>query len=139
MNINEFQLGDWYQSYNGDKLYYYKVEPETFIGSKETLDSFMPVNITKELLEKNGFSWSKDKNCYVFSYRCDTHVYIKLHGDVIAGVKITRDIYSITEGIDYDAINDSVIVSFGWNEIRYVHKLQQLYRLCNINYEIKVE
>lgn len=58
MKIEDLMIGFWYRWYVENKYYYLQVTSDTFKLSDEIISNFEPVELTPEILEKNG--WRKD-------------------------------------------------------------------------------
>ena len=144
MKANELMIGDWVQTPNGCR----RVEE---LSSKNvimewsdygcTVEDVLPIPLTKEILEKNGF-----KIVYGFGY---SDKYPTLgwgyHNGIHDYCSIDVTFYDTTiNGVSHLVkINRNSASGDGINtvhncDIDYVHQLQHAIRLCGIEKEIEL-
>ena len=121
MKVNELMIGDWVllqgKPYQIDMLNGYQ---ESDLG-------FEPIPITIELLEKNGF----ERENLITSYNHYTGIdnRVSLNDDFY--YINSRDVWSVhVDSEDYCTIANC--------ELTYLHELQHLLKLCNIDFEFVV-
>ena len=115
MNSKEVQIRNWVQHFNGKLYQVSRVDPTHFAAGSPHLwdynNKFHPIPLTKEILEKNGFT------DYINSMYLDTKDYsIAWSGSVLK------------------CSNDDCLIEM--DNCKYVHQLQNALRLCGINKEI---
>ena len=128
MNANELMIGDWVH-YRGTNirvtsLYDKGGSNEIGWGDKESTwvngRTVEPIPLTSEILERNGFRYhAPERGMYGVTsasyYDCEGSPHIFCDGDPFA--------VWFESGVD----------------IRYVHQLQHVLRLCGVEKEIKLE
>ena len=130
MKIDELMIGDWllYKSDSLENAFPIQITREMF--NKELVvwkDRFEPILITKELLEKNGFEKENLITSYNHYIGIDNRV--TLHDDFM--FMNSRNMWDVhVDSEDYCTIANC--------ELTYVHELQHLLKLCNIDREIMI-
>jgi hypothetical protein len=106
------------------KIGYHKTKEKLtwlFIGQ------FEPILLTPEILEKNGFE--RDKNISLYNAYTGINSRVTLHDDFM--LMNSRNMWHVhVDSEDYCTIANC--------ELTYVHELQQLLRLCKIDFEFSV-
>lgn len=136
MKANELMTGDWVRIKDlKDPIkrlvcvdeYLGKVD---FLDGKElittSIDNVLPIPLTKEILEKNGF---KVRRRYIWE-RKDNYCCVKVH--IAPKMEIDGEIFDeppILLQVDTAIISLNII-------IEYVHELQNALRLCGVKKEI---
>ncbi len=88
---------------------------------------FQPIPITKELLEKNGFI--REENIQLYNH----------YTGIDNRVSLNDDFYSMNSKNMWNVHIDSEdYCTIAYCELTYLHELQHLLRLCNINFEFVV-
>lgn len=135
MKANELMIGDWISYIEDGNLYYARVsevykpsvftEDGEFEGREVEEDEIIPVQITPEILEKNGFK--KDYNGDFELIEEGYGIRVVRRGDVYA--------FTLTAGRD---ITD--MVRFAIHQVGpfSVHWVQHALKLCGIELEIKL-
>ena len=125
MKANELMIGDWV-NYNG---VFNQIAPADFdLYHKEWIETIKPIPLTAEILEKNGFE----------NYEFDNSIYDTYVGNNVRfGIQIKPwqfwcyYSYPTPEGEEND---EFFRISF--EEKPFVHQLQHVLRLCEVNKEI---
>ena len=129
MKSTELMIGDWvYIPHNGKAPHYGKVTAllpsgaiETEINGSFALSSSVePIPLTREILEKNGFSFPKWESWWRV-VDCNPTIYLAEHNE---SWWLYQDDY--LDSRQYFA------------KIKYVHELQHAFRLCGIEKEITI-
>lgn len=137
MEAEEIMIGDWvrYKSDSPDNAFPVKVDYNMFCNElHKWKDRFEPIEITPEILEKNGFV---DASCgkklkYEMVYingNCQLN-YITKYSVFSIYVKNEKDNYL------WGLIRPNDWYKAFWGEIKYVHELQHTLRLCGIEKDI---
>ena len=131
MKANELMIGDWVRHANGTPMQVEKIDYRGFAcGIPHCWDYnniYEPIPITKELLEKNGFV----RENLITSYNHYTGIDNR--------VCLTNDFYSMNSRNMWTAHIDSEDYCTIANcELTYLHELQHLLKLCNIDFEFDV-
>ena len=124
-------VGDWvYITDHPMKKEAKQVKPEHFLRS---LVIFEPIQLTPEILEKNGFH--KQDNYYVITDipKANSFWNIKIRFATEHPTYVKRIEIGNVDGSDAININMSTI---GSGKIYYVHELQHALKLCGIKKEI---
>lgn len=143
MKITELMIDNWIQLNNSnyrikrinknghmilwEKFGKYELEPE--FNTSHLIDVIEPIKVTPEILENNGF----DEYCGLWpypTYRYDDGINVCITFAFPAGKKTTRT----KSFIEIDT-KDNYIQCF---QCEYVHQLQNILRLCNINKDIEL-
>lgn len=119
MEAKELMLGDWV-NINGDRPLYSVV---TSLNQGEvgvcnylfSADVLLPIPITPEILEKNGFELNDEDDWFEYE---NNHRYVV--------VLFCRE-------LDTDEIQNGSFTIFNGCDCRYVHQLQHALRLCGLN------
>lgn len=125
MKANELMIGDWVMI---NPISYYQVEQirvefgelRIYLKGTEvfaTENEIMPIPLTPEILEKNGFD-----GVSVYNWSDDIYLVSLYHWDI-----------GKWEVVIYNLDRDQFIIRL---YITYVHQLQHALRLCGINKEI---
>lgn len=128
MKKEDLMIGDWYCWEAEGKQYHFKVDKTVFIADDSTVFNFQPVPLTREILDKN--------------FKCiegDWIIKGDEYGDRIEIVfnslgKKDYSVYVCSEKIGFfvaDTIECNLLV-----DIYYVHELQHLLKVLNIDKEI---
>ena len=131
MKANELMVGDWVL-YNDEPCQVEVIYDHGMIRLKgwcECVEIYelQPIQITPELLEKNGF----ERENLITSYNHYTGIDNR--------VCLINDFYSMNSRNMWDVHVDSEDYCTIANcELTYLHKLQHLLRLCNIDFEFSV-
>jgi len=136
MKANELMVGDWVYSTFCDKPCkvvgveqyesgYANVKVTNVSGAKD-INSLTPISLTPEILEKNGFEKVYDKY-KLPNYRIKWKSYTDFYFTVFTGV----DGY-------WNPIGLNVIIGGVPATVDYVHQLQNVLRLCEIEKEIEL-
>lgn len=142
MNIRELQIGNWV--YSGEKAQFPMQITGIFQDSKEgtvyldfegnegdvfesEVEDIVPIPITAELLEKNGFR--KMGQC-IWNYAVEATWEKYIDSNISVALEKYHD-------------DDNMVFGYGsclWNgvNIKYVHQLQNAMRLCGIEWEMKI-
>ena len=142
MKVEEFMIGDWVYT---DGELSNVLSPSTENCEIETMDEkgyirkydeieakdyIEPIPITKDILEKNGFKKRKYESMFCNNEQTE---YINKDKTIIING------FSNTTGKDWNChIDNDDMETIGCADIQYVHELQHLLRLCNIDKEIEL-
>jgi hypothetical protein len=129
MKANELMIGDWVMI---NSISYYQVEQirmefgelRIYLKGTEvfaTENEIMPIPLTPEILEKNGFKWTTRKS-YMVSRT----------GTVCMIWGFYKDCLSISDHSDDGGCQISSL------KCKFVHQLQHALRLCGISEQIKL-
>lgn len=121
-------IGNWYQWYAEGKYYFFKVTEDTFMENKDTIASFEPIQITEEILEKNGFV--KKEHVYPYPY------YEYEFDNMVVGYAFP--IGDNTSYKDNWIMVDSESIYSEHLPCKYVHQLQNFFRICGIEKDIEL-
>lgn len=148
MRLEELMIGDWVlhdgESYQIRQLGIYGVNrdgddyPAVCVGKPEGIgliierNEIEPIPLTREILEKNGFTGGEYK-----SYTGDVW-YLKEEGFRKIGLTMSRKESTLWGEKIKPLYPDSIGHKFAVPNIKFVHQLQHALRLCNITKEIKV-
>lgn len=120
MKVDEVMLGD-IVSVSGRPIHV------TLAVLNNWSDSIEPIQLTPEILEKNGFE--RDKNISLYNAYTGINSRVILHDDFM--YLNSRNMWHVhIDSEDYCTIANC--------ELTHVHQLQQLLRLCKIYKEILV-
>lgn len=131
LKATDLMVGDWVML--NDKPYQVKGlhndDTATFIGCRSAyyLVDAEPIPITPEILEKNGFEKAEDIQLYYYCLGIDDRVSIH---DYAYDINSSNTWHVHIDSEDYSTIANC--------ELTYVHQLQHILRLCEIDKEIKV-
>ena len=141
MKVEELMIGDLvkYKSKSGKII---NIDTDDIFDNTATIDTknsidydldikeLKPIPITPQILEKNGFKKRKYES--MFCNNEQTEYINKDKTIIINGL-------SNTTGKDWNChIDNDDMETIGCADIQYVHELQHLLRLCNIDKEIKL-
>jgi hypothetical protein len=90
-------------------------------------DNIKPIPITKELLEKNGFE--KEGVIELYNHYCGMDNRVSLNDDFYY-INSRNTWYVHVDSEDYCTIANC--------ELTYLHELQHILRLCNIEFEFNI-
>lgn len=125
MKVEDLMVGDWvYITEHPMKKEAKQVKPEHFLRS---LVAFEPIQLTPEILEKNGFEKAENIQLYYYCLGIDDRV--SLH-DYVHDINSSNTWHVHIDSEDYCTIANC--------ELTYVHELQHLLKLCGIDKEIKL-
>ena len=123
MTIEELMIGDWYIWEAEGKQYKFQVNAATFSLTKEDIANFMPVPLTNEILEKNGFRLIQSDPTYISQ----------------GGVWLANWFHKC--GLELGCNSDGTGIYFNVVDmnipVKYVHQLQHILRICNVQEHIK--
>ena len=136
LKVTDLMVGDWVMSFGAphkivgvrtDMLEpYIKTDMSDTWYEEGIEDLLEPIPLTPEILEKNGFE--------MFTYECD-------HSDVFVGIDdfVRISNYKIRTNNKWcvSVYNDNVY-EIAHCELTYLHELQHLLKLCNIDFDWKV-
>lgn len=130
MKIDELMIGDWllYKSDSLDNAFPIQVTREMF--NKELVvwkDRFEPITLTPEILKKNGFE--RDEFIPQEDYYTGIDNRVILHNDK-EYMNSRNEWHVHIDSEDYCSIASC--------ELTYVHELQNLLRICKINFEFNI-
>lgn len=139
MDINKLMIGDIVK-YNGYIAKIYSIHgPESRYGRFDIVpyvtlsldglidamcDDIKPVPLTREILEKNGFSWIEDED-ELSDYEYDGCMVLYSDEEIRFYPKGIVDRYCVIEIGDTDSTYIRLYIN-------YVHELQQALRLCGL-------
>ena len=130
LSSRDLMVGDWLIHANGTQMQVKRIVLEHFAcGEKYTNfweynNKFMPIPLTPEILEKNGFE--RDKNISLYNAYTGINSRVILHDDFMS--MNSRNMWNVhVDSEDYCTIANC--------ELTYVHELQHLLKLCKINFE----
>lgn len=128
MNARELMTGDWVRIKDLKDPIKRLVCVDEYLGKVDfldgeelivtSIDNVLPIPLTKEILEKNGFEQDKnDKNYYKWNW------------------------YVMVDNVSYDTETGQLRIFkcshlTYWHPIGYVHELQNALRLCEIDKEV---
>jgi len=125
MNMKKLMIGDWVFDINNDIEC--QVDVKDFRnGGEYILDYYEPIQLTAEILEKNGFKFLMEDEKY--KTLCLNEPYINC-----TFVKEFKD-WMITAGAAGSLKKRFVEVS----KVQFVHEMQQLLRLCGYDMDVVV-
>lgn len=127
-------VGDWLKHYNGTPMQVTKITTEHFacaenggVNCWEYNNKYEPIPLTPEILKKNGF----ERENLITSY----NHYIGIDNRV----SLNDDFYCMNSRNMWTAHIDSEdYCTVAHCELTYLHELQHLLRLCNIDFEFVV-
>lgn len=127
MEANELMIGDWVR-FKGSDLYHqvYAVQGKSVKLDKQYwygADKLLPIPITKEILEKNGWTYNNDDEKFSPKTWVDGGLMLQDADD--GGYRIV-----VTSDYDDEDTNNTPFV------ILYVHELQHALKLRRIKKEI---
>lgn len=125
MKANELMIGDWvtYTMYEIDTVV--KVcginDKHVSIGNGQCVfqDTLMPIHLTAEILEKNGFEWMEKDIEYILTLGGTFEVRAEVVNDLMWNINV----YYTRADIEF-------------YELQFVHELQHALRLCGIEKDI---
>ena len=136
MNANELMIGDWVLNKNINKPM--KLYPMMFSqmfrqNPNATTEDYniYPIPLTAEILEKNGWRKYNNKSWLMFRDGCD-ELNILL-GDNYTEIEYLNMIYNPEDNAEVNYGS-----SFGFPRIIFVHELQHIIRMFEIEKEIKL-
>lgn len=140
MKASDLMIGDWVFSFHaGRNIQIRELLEDSVVCSKnlrisadeniviESYDNISPIQLTEEILEKNGFKkkvWWKYRESDVTTYAIGEGFHIELSENEFWLVDNCSD-YG-----DYGYESNWIV------EVKYVHELQHILRLCKIEKEI---
>lgn len=128
MKANELMIGDWVKhSITGKIGKVYRIcgnEYIAFIDGDTQSELVEPIQLTPEILKKNGILYEKQSYYYVIKDDKDLECTYYIQ-------QILQEDWAI--GVDIGAYDCSVFA-----RVKYVHQLQHALRLCGINKEIEL-
>lgn len=128
MKKEDLMIGDWYCWEAEGKQYHFQVEAAVFNADDSTVFNFQPVPITNEILDKNFKR--VDEDWIIKGDACSDHVEIVFNsfGKKDYSVYICEEKigFFVANTIEYNLLAD----------IYYVHELQHLLKVLNIDTEI---
>ena len=120
MKVDEVMLGD-IVSVSGRPIHV------TLAVLNNWSDNIEPILLTPEILEKNGFE--RDKNISLYNAYTGINSRVTLHDDFM--YMNSRNMWHVhVDSEDYCTIANC--------ELTYLHELQNLLRICKINFEFVV-
>ena len=120
MKIDEVMLGD-IVSLSGRPIHV------TLAVLNNWSDNIKPIQLTHEILEKNGFE--RDKNISLYNAYTGINSRVTLHDDFMS--MNSRNMWDVhIDSEDFCTIANC--------ELTYLHELQHLLKLCKINFEFSV-
>lgn len=112
MKVNEFNLGNWFLADRKPKQFEWTDYSPSDFGY--TIDNYVPILITKEILELNGFKFKENDNEW---WHYDPFPFSDFQ-------------------LGYDE-NNNLVVIFNFNHtniiVNYVHQLQNIFKCCKLN------
>lgn len=139
MKVQELQYGDWFATRFKDEWHYNQYTEEHLAllkMDKDAYDHFYPVELTPEILEKNGFHFGFTSNeedmaaCTTAQLNPNDKGWVWDEGD--GAIKVIFPNESDGGEVKLEGTN---YLACMFDEI-YVHQLQQLIRLSGIDKEI---
>lgn len=134
LTSRDLMVGDWVMHANGTPMQVTKITTEHFAcaengGSNcwEYNNKFKPIPLTPEIFEKNGFE--KAENIQLYNYYLGIDDRVSLH-DYAYDINSSNTWHVHIDSEDYCSIANC--------ELTYLHELQNLLRICKINFEFVV-
>jgi hypothetical protein len=136
MKVNELMVGDWVKvnginlkvgAIHADEVGVYDSDCKIYWCSNDGLDRIDPIPLTKDILVKNGFSYTANVigrhncKCYELEQKGVYHMTISIYKN-----EITCELDKV------DAMYMNVVTNC-------VHQLQHLMRLCGIEKELVID
>ena len=148
MKAENLMIGNWIylireSNKNNGKLEVTKVTPQRVTGIMTDTDhpciqtdatdtyygeeSYKPIPLTDEILEKNGFEYNKEET----------------EGDIQSAYKHYTRFFNFPLGrgfyIEHDTVDGIFWISdHCWIKFKYVHEFQQILGLCKLNKKIEI-
>ena len=134
LTSRDLMVGDWLMHANGTPMQVTKITTNHFTCAKnggancwEYNNKFEPIPLTPEILEKNGFEMDEVIKEYIIYSGIDNRV--SLHNDQEC-INSVNEWHVHIDNEDYCTIANC--------ELTFVHELQHLLKLCDIDKEIVV-
>ena len=124
MTPEELMIGDWYIWEAEGKQYKFQVNTATFSLAREDIANFQPVPLTNEILEKNGFRLVQSDPTYVSQGGVWLSSWVHK-----CGLELGSE-HSDGTGICFNVVDMNI-------PVKYVHQLQHILRICNVQETIK--
>lgn len=119
MKLNELMIDDWVLDKKTNR-------PYKIIGTNDLLfhNDYSPILLTAEILEKNGFVYKVEETCVT---------------DVFHYWLLENSRFALADDSWWRSVKDDKLrVKFSGFPLEYVHELQHILRLCNIEKEIEL-
>ena len=138
MNINELMIGDWYCWEAEGKTYNFQVTGETFSLNQYDISNFIPMKITENIMDKNFkilYADAANDEWLMGGDEESTHFQI-WHNKFLDTYKVYI-IQPTKNDHGYNLISTTeVITHTEVKDIKYVHELQHLLKVFNIDNDI---